>query len=122
MTTVAATDRMISGRKRTYSTAAGWRLSGTGELRGLSRRRGSDTERYVESSLLQDDSGDLTDARQKCLGSGTEPYHQDKQGNHNAPFARAEVGHVRADALGSFTIENTLIKPQEIAGGKDHAD
>src|SRR5437773_5771914 len=116
ISSVPAIDRMISGRKRKYSSAeTGSALADTGKLLGVGSRR-HHLERHVHRGFLQDRRGHGADARQKRLRAHAQPDHQKEQRNGYAPFTRAEIGHVGLQLLGSLSVEHSLVEPKHVAG------
>src|SRR5580693_9002868 len=120
---VPATIRMISGRNRRYSTAAGARLMGTRHL-DVGRRRGGrlHANLHVYLRLIQNVSRSLTHGWQERLRIHSHPNHHRDQRHDGGPFARLQIEDMMAHLVRRLAEEHSLVKPQHVTSRKDDAD
>src|SRR5580698_6219086 len=110
--------RMISGRTRKYSEDVGMKLSSMDNPR-VAYQSGSLL--LIWPSGLQDQRVLGADRGQERLGKRAHPEHQRQQRNDRRPFARREVIHVMAHRFGCLPIKRSLVQPQHVTRGKNHA-
>src|ERR1700761_1402890 len=101
--------RMISGRKRRYSAACGWKLPSISHLRHLtgSQRSGLHAILIVHSALIEDVRGRRRNGRHEGLCVASEPEHQRDKRNQRNPLARLKVGET-VDMRAQLTEERSL--------------
>src|SRR5580692_10718830 len=113
---VPATVRMISGEKRSRSSALGAKLA------GMTMASGRHSQWNIALALVEDLRVRFRHGGQERLRIHSHPDHHDHQRNHARPFARVEIRHVVFDLVAQLTEEHTLIEPEHVARGEDHAD
>src|SRR5271168_415126 len=91
ISSVPVTIKMISGRKRIYSTPAGEGLTGMCDLCG--QRLGFHPKLHVYLGLVQNARGGLTHRRQERLRIHAHPKHHGDQRNSGSPLARLQIGY-----------------------------
>src|SRR6187399_3503646 len=108
---VPAMVRMISGRKRNSSAVWGKNL-----VSMVDHLRGARWLGPVQNCLVR-----CADGRQEGLGVNAHPDHERQQRQNARPLAALQIMHVMPDLVRCFAEERSLIHPEHVAGGENHA-